>query len=254
MTGDEVAYDALAGVYEWLVPDALLTPQGAAEAFSEAVRGLPAGARVLDCAAGSGQLAVGLALRGFDVVASDASPAMVERTRRLAAGHHVGVTAVRCAWESLQPDAVGGSFDGVFCVGNSLTHAGGRAARRNALRNMAAVLGDGGVVVITSRNWELLRRRAPRLEIADELVERHGRAGLVIYNWDLPEAWSEPHFLDVAVAVLDAGKKVSSRSERLTFWPFTSDELDEDLRVSGLTPETSTYAVDADRYLVTARR
>jgi 2-polyprenyl-3-methyl-5-hydroxy-6-metoxy-1,4-benzoquinol methylase len=75
------SYDALAGVYEWLVPEALLTPQGSAAAFADVVDMLPAGARVLDCAAGIGQLAVGLALRGFEVVASDASRAMVERAR-----------------------------------------------------------------------------------------------------------------------------------------------------------------------------
>lgn len=40
----------------------------------------PADGRVLDCAAGTGQLAVGLAARGLTVVASNASPVMVERT------------------------------------------------------------------------------------------------------------------------------------------------------------------------------
>lgn len=77
----------LAGVYEWLVPEPLLTPEGSAAAFADVVGTLPASARVLDCAAGIGQLAVGLALRGFEVVASDASRAMVERARELAARH-----------------------------------------------------------------------------------------------------------------------------------------------------------------------
>jgi hypothetical protein len=51
-------------VYDWLVPDALLTPDGSLAAFSELVDGLEPGGRVLDCAAGTGQLAVGLALAG----------------------------------------------------------------------------------------------------------------------------------------------------------------------------------------------
>jgi 2-polyprenyl-3-methyl-5-hydroxy-6-metoxy-1,4-benzoquinol methylase len=63
------AYDALASVYEWFVPDELLEPAGAVAAFAPVVAELPAGGRVLDCAAGTGQLAVGLALRGFDVTA-----------------------------------------------------------------------------------------------------------------------------------------------------------------------------------------
>jgi len=57
------SYETLSGVYEWL-PEPLLTPQGSAAAFADVVDTLPARARVLDCAAGIGQLAVGLARLG----------------------------------------------------------------------------------------------------------------------------------------------------------------------------------------------
>ena len=248
----DVAYDGLADVYEWLVPDALLTPEGTAAAFSELVS-LPPGSRLLDCACGIGQLAVGLALGGFGVVASDASPAMVQRTAQLAAEHGVEVPAITCAWEDLTPEGVGGSFNAVFCVGNSLTHAPGRDARRVALTAMASVLRPNGLLVLTSRNWERQRSRGSGLEIADELVERHGRPGLVVYNWTIPEPWDAPHFLDVAVALLAPSGKATTITERLSFWPFTHTDLDEDLRHSGFTPETSTYAAEVDRYLVTAR-
>ncbi len=83
MTGE--AYGTLAAVYEWLVPELMLTPEGSVAAFSEPIGALAPGARVLDCAAGTGELAVGLALSGFEVAATDASEAMIERTRALAA-------------------------------------------------------------------------------------------------------------------------------------------------------------------------
>jgi|SRR5581483_11236532 len=248
------AYDTLAGVYDWLVPEALLTPGGAAEAFAGVIDGLPSGGRVLDCAAGTGQLAVGLALQGRDVVASDASPEMVQRTAELAAEHGVAVEAITCEWAQLEPGRFGGPFDAVFCVGNSLTHAGPSAARRAALGRMASMVRDGGLLVLTSRNWELTRARASGLEIADELVERRGRRGLVIYHWTIADGWDDEHFLDVAVAVLAEGGKVTTAAERLSFWPFTHGELDDDLRRTGLTPESSTYRDDVERYLVTARR
>jgi len=57
-------YETLADAYDWLVPDALLDPAGSASALAPALAEVPAGGRVLDCAAGTGQLAVGLALRG----------------------------------------------------------------------------------------------------------------------------------------------------------------------------------------------
>src|SRR5690349_10676265 len=62
-------YDTLASVYDWIVPEALTTPRGSVEAFLPYLDDVPAGARVLDCAAGAGPLAVGLAQRGFAVTA-----------------------------------------------------------------------------------------------------------------------------------------------------------------------------------------
>ena len=80
MTG----YGALAEVYEWLISDAKLTPAAFAAAFDDLVTPLPSNARFLDCSCGTGQLAVGLAGLGLEVVATDASAAMVRRTGELA--------------------------------------------------------------------------------------------------------------------------------------------------------------------------
>ncbi|MGZ8458546.1 MAG: class I SAM-dependent methyltransferase [Gemmatirosa sp.] len=142
-------YDTLADVYDWLVPEGLLEPERSAAAFEMVLAELAGGARVLDCACGTGTLAVGLALRGFEVTASDASEGMVARTRALAAEHGARLaTAVR-RWEELD----GGPFDAVFCVGNSITHADDR---RTALAGMRGVLRDGG-----SRSRRPSRTTAP---------------------------------------------------------------------------------------------
>ena len=239
-------YGTLAAVYDWLVPDALLSPEGSAAAFAPL---LEPGSRVLDCAAGSGALAVGLALAGFQVAASDASPEMIERTRALAQARGVEVTAQVRAWADLH----GGPYDAVLCVGNSLTHAEGRRGRRVALSAMARVLRPGGLLVLTSRNWERVRAGRPTLEVAERLVERDGVVGLVIRNWTIPERWTEPHEMHTAVALLDGAGRVTTHAERLAFWPFTHEMLDAELRAAGFTPEGNSYADDAPRYVVTAR-
>lgn len=248
------SYDTLAGVYDWLVPESLLTPQGAVDAFAGVIGTLRAGARVLDCAAGSGQLAVGLAANGYDVVASDASAAMIRRTRALAVEHGVEVSAVRCEWEALERQGWQNSFDAVFCIGNSIPHAGPTPRRRAALAAMTSVLRDGGTIVLTSRNWELVLAQGSGIQVADQLVQRGGDRALVIYGWTLPENTGQPLHVDVAVALIGDDGAVDTHRERLACWPFSHDQLDADLRAVGLTPRSSTYTDVAERYMVIAQR
>jgi SAM-dependent methyltransferase len=250
----EVPYHALAGAYHWLVPEPLLEPEGTVAAFAPLVETLPAGASVLDCSAGTGELAVGLALRGFDATATDASPAMIERTRALAARHGVAVDARTCAWEDLPGQGWDGRFAAVFCVGNSLAHASGPPGRLAALSAMAGVLADGGRLAVTSRNWERERAAGTRLDVDERLTRRGGATGLVVHAWTIAEDWDAPHGLDIAVCVLGDDDAVSTVRERLTFWPFAAETLQEELRVARLEPESSTYTPDAARYLVIAQR
>jgi SAM-dependent methyltransferase len=245
-------YAALAEVYQWLVPEPMLTPEGSVEAFESIVDELAPRARVLDCAAGTGELAVGLRLKGFDVTATDASEAMIERTRQLAAARGVALRAAVCRWEQLVEQGWSNGFDAVWCVGNSLFHAPGKAARRAALGQMAGVLRPGGLLVVTSRNWELVRDEGSGLRIGEELVERDGRRALVVYGWSLADSWDDRHHLDIAVAIVELTGEVSSHVERLTFWPFRHADLDADIRAAGLVTTLSTYDPTVDRYLVTA--
>jgi SAM-dependent methyltransferase len=246
-------YDTLADVYDFVVPEELVTPEGAAAAFGPYLEGLAPGARVLDCATGNGLLAVGLALRGLDVVATDASDRMVERTRALAARRGVDVAARVCLWEDLEQQGFA-PFDAVMCVGNSLAHAPGRTARRTALRAMAGVMRPGGLLALTSRNFEQVRAEGGGLRVFDDVVVRDGRRGVVIYSWWLADEWEDAHAMDVAVALLGDDGEVRTVGERFRFWPYRREELDEDLRAAGLVPERSTYDADVDRYLVSARR
>jgi SAM-dependent methyltransferase len=213
------AYASLADVYEFLTPEALLTPAGNVAAFARWIEG----PRVLDCACGTGLLAAGLYERGYEVEATDASPEMIRRASAL------GLRARVCAWEDLPASR---DFDTVLCIGNSLAHARERLA---ALRGMAGCLAPGGRLVLTSRNWE---REQP-----DERYEvtRDGRTALVTYAW-------AGGAVDIAVTV--DGVTVG---ERLVFFPFTHEALLTELEAVGLTLEESTWEQEAARYLVAAR-
>ena len=241
-------YDALADVYDWLVPETLLEPDGAVAAFESVLERIPSGGRVLDCAAGTGRLAVGLALRGYRVVAVDISPSMVERTATLARDREVHLDARVSSWDAVA-DLGLEPFDAVFCVGNSLTHAEGVRGRRSALQSMRSALRPGGALAVTSRNWAVTRASGSRLEVGDALIVRNGIAGLVVHSWSIADDWDEPHILDVAVALLDDGR-VRPHVARLTFWPFSHGQLLDDLEACSFAPRLDTYEDTLERYLV----
>ncbi len=119
---------------------------------------------------------------------------------------------------------------------------------------MASVLRPGGLLVLTSRNWERERAPGSRLDLDDRLVVRGGRRALVVRGWTIAADWDEPHALEIAVALLGAGGRLTTHAERLPFWPFSHEMLLDDLRSAGLEPADSTYADTVDRYLVTALR
>jgi SAM-dependent methyltransferase len=246
-------YNTLAAVYDWIVPEAWIAPEGNSATFLPYIEGVPPGGRVLDCASGPGVLAVGLAQRGFDVTATDASRGMVERASALATAEGVDLDARQCRWEDLGAQGFA-PFDAVLCVGNSLAHAPGNDARRAALAAMAGVLAPGGVLVVTSRNFELIRAEPYRLKVFDHVVVRDGRPGVPIYSWWVAEDWDDMHEFDVAVALIGEDGTVTTAGERLQFWPYRHETLDEDLRAAGLDPETTSYEADLPSYVVTARR
>lgn len=247
-------YETLSGVYEWLMPDVKLTPAGSVEPFSDRVQSLPIDARVLDCSCGTGQLAVGLAARGLSVVGSDASAEMVRRTQELAAEHGVDLQTLRARWDELIDHLEPGSFEMIFCVGNSLGHANGAAGRLAALGAMSRLLRPGGRLVLTSRTWELVRAGGTRLDVRDRVIRRGGRDGVLVYHWQIEDRWEDEHHLEIAVALLDGDGSVRTLAERLSVWPYRHDDLVTEMATCGLAVESSTFDGVADNYTVVARR
>lgn len=111
--------------------------------------------RVLDVAAGTGRHAVALAEDGFDVVATDGSPAMVDRAARLVRQKSVQVPVAVADWRHLR-ETVRGRFDAVLCLGNSFSHLLAGSDRDGAVREFCAVLNSGGLACIDHRNYRTL--------------------------------------------------------------------------------------------------
>jgi SAM-dependent methyltransferase len=248
------SYNTLAEVYEWLISDAKVAPAEFAASFDDVLSLLPPNAHVLDCSCGTGQLAVGLVGRGIQVVATDASDAMIRRTTELSEQFKTPVRTMRADWQELPDHFDDETFDMVFCVGNSLHHAEGATGRLAALESMSRLLRPGGRLVLTSRTWELVRAKGSRLDISDHLVRRNGRNAVVIYRWDIAPQWEDEHHIEIAIAQVDAAGSVLVRSELLSCWPYRYDQLTTELHQVGLQTESSTYNPEADNYMVVASK
>ncbi|WP_275291899.1 class I SAM-dependent methyltransferase [Amycolatopsis sp. La24] len=136
------------------------------------------------------------------------------------------VRVVRASWEELPHHFEDGTFDMVFCVGNSLHRAEGARGRGAALESMSRLLRPGGRLVLTSRTWERVRARGSRLDISDRLVRRNGRDAVVIYRWEIAPQWEEEHHIEIAIAQVDATGLAVVRSELLSCWPYRHEELE----------------------------
>lgn len=109
--------------------------------------------RVLDAACGTGQHAIALAGRGYEVVGADVSEGMIARARHNAAAEGVAVSFVQAGFGQLAA-SLEGTFDAVLCLGNSLPHVLTREALAQTLEDWATLLRTGGLLFVQMRNFD----------------------------------------------------------------------------------------------------
>jgi len=109
--------------------------------------------RVLDAACGTGMHAIALAQRGYEVTGADLSEPMIRRARENAAAAGVEARFVVAGFGELL-EKVGGGFDALLCLGNSLPHVLTTDALHATLADFAAVLRPDGLLLIQNRNFD----------------------------------------------------------------------------------------------------
>jgi glycine/sarcosine N-methyltransferase len=122
--------------------------------------------RVLDAACGTGMHAITLAQHGYRAVGADLSAGMVEQARLNARSAGVDVPFIAAGFGELaavfraKGDRL--AFDALLCLGNSLPHLLNPEAVTVALRDFAACLRPGGVLVIQNRNFDAVLQQNDR--------------------------------------------------------------------------------------------
>jgi SAM-dependent methyltransferase len=163
MTSVAQFYDQLASDYHLIFADwkqSVLRQAGILSALIEPLKGAPP-LTVLDCTCGIGTQAIGLALQGFAVHATDLSAQAVERARQEAAGFGAALTFGVADLLQLEQQ-VDGRYDVVLAFDNALAHFLTDSDLQTALRSMAAKTVPGGLVMASIRDYDRLLQDKPR--------------------------------------------------------------------------------------------
>jgi glycine/sarcosine N-methyltransferase len=243
-------YENFAADYDWIFDNDALANGFAINhpAMSRLLGQTEPGRTVLDAACGTGSNAAALARRGYRVLATDGSDAMVAMAAARFRREHLEIPVARCLWADL-PAVVDERFDVVLCIGNSLVHADSREAMIGALTGLRQMARPGGHVVVDSRNWEKLHAERRIVRVADRAVTRDGRRCISMYVWDIPDRLEAEHVARI-VFLFEDGDRIEPHEYRVGFRPFTPAELRERLAAAGLREVGTDFDEARDQYAV----
>ena len=178
-------YDDLAEDYHLIFADwgASMRRQAAALDAVIASELGPGSHAILDCACGIGTQAIGLALLGHQVHATDLSRKAVVRAEREAAARGASLTFGVADLRTLAAQ-VAGEFDVVLACDNALPHLLRDDELRQAIGNMAAKIRSDGLFLASTRDYDRLIEERPRAEgprVFDDPAGR--RISFQVWDW-----------------------------------------------------------------------
>lgn len=140
--------------------------------------------KVLDCSCGIGTQAIGLALEGNIVTASDISRKAVERAKAEAKRFKIDVNFLVSDFRKLSQD-ISGEFDFVVTADNSLPHLLTESDLSLAAKNIFHTTNSGGSAVISMRDYDQIRATGIQGMPPRRITDEHGtRVYLQTWQWN----------------------------------------------------------------------
>lgn len=215
----------------------------------------PAPKKLLDIACGSGGYSVELAKQGYLMTALDYDAGMVGLAREKAQQGNLHLKVMQCDMKKLG-QCVEESFDGVFCIGNSIVHLGSHNEIEVALKQMHDTLNPGGKLILQVINYD----RIIEFGINELPVLENGEIGLrFIRKYEFDEDKGLIRFITkLDIANEDINESYNNSIELL---PLQSGQLSQLLKNSGFERfrfygdfKGSEYSVDSYLLVVEAEK
>lgn len=215
-------YRQLAPDYHFIFKDWEATVRQQGEALDKLIRRYaPDAESLLDCACGIGTQAIGLALQGYHVRATDISPAAVRRARTEAKNFGVKIFFGDADFRDLAR-AVDGTFDVVIAFDNAVAHMLRDSDLTLAAASMREKLEPGGLLMLSTRDYDTLVQEKPHVTPQNILETSEGRR-ISFQVWDWAEdasTYELSHFI-----IKQSGVRWTTRVSTTTLRPIRRAEL-----------------------------
>jgi glycine/sarcosine N-methyltransferase len=223
-------YDGLAANYHLIYADhwrQSLIRQG--QALQHIIRSrFPDARDVLDCSCGIGTQAIGLALLGYRVTGTDISQRSLQRAADEAA--QLGACVRLAAADFRDLSKITGDFDVVISCDNAIPHLLEPDDVDRALGQMYAKARRGGLVVVSTRDYDQALRERPAVAPPLDVPGPPRTLVLRLHEWDSPD--SRLYTVRFLILTQQAtGWTVAEHSTR--YRAITSTELADSARLAG---------------------
>ncbi|WP_170834757.1 methyltransferase domain-containing protein [Natronincola peptidivorans] len=184
--------------------------------------------KILDIACGTGNYALALAEKGFFVAALDLDTEMIKQLEDKVKAKGLALEALTGDMKTVKNHFKEGSFDTVFCIGNSLVHLTKLEEIQQALDQMYSILKVGGYLILQIINYDRITKYnidgLPTIENKDAGVK-------FIRKYKYEEEKKIIHFNTELVVAQENTTKTYSNSVPL--YPLQSQQLMGMLQTAG---------------------
>jgi glycine/sarcosine N-methyltransferase len=176
---------------------------------------------ILEFASGTGTVAVGLALEGFNVLGVDYSLDMLKTARRKAREYKTDVKFITADISKIRLEK---QYDLLLCLGNTIPHFTTTKSLQLMLGNVKRHLKYGGYLIFQQLNYDRMLKEKPgtfAIDTGSDLVR-------------IKQFRQRKSLVDFYVTVIDSSKIPPDISSiKTTLKPWTRSELSNALRKTG---------------------
>ena len=165
--------------------------------------GRPGPCTLIDCSCGIGTQAIGLALQGHAVHATDLSPVSIDCARQEASALDLDMTFGVADYRKLEK-TVSATFDVVLSCDNSISHCLTNEDLDAALSSMKARLNPSGLLLISLRDYDALVVDKPRFN-NEHVQDRPDGRRVVFQLWDWADGGRQYHNTQFLIKANDEG-------------------------------------------------